>query len=247
MGGGKVKAFVLCEVPLHHARLPRYINAMLTSELVPATDKNSHRLMVVLHGLGDSMDGYRWMPEAMGLPWLNYLLVNAPDDYFGGYSWFDFPGDPAPGAARSARLLFELLDAQRAKGFPTEETALFGFSQGCLMTVEVGLRYPHRFAALVGVSGWVADPAALLRTASPVAREQPLLLTHGRFDPLLPIGPVREQVEQLRKGGIQVEWREFPKEHTIAGEAELGVIRDFVRGAFGEGLPDGESRQAQPC
>ena len=205
---------------------------MLTSELVPASDKNSRRLMVVLHGLGDSMDGYRWLPEAMDLPWLNYLLVNAPDDYYGGYSWFEFPGDPTPGVTRSTRLLFELLDAQRASGFPTEQTVLFGFSQGCLMTVEVGLRYPHRFAALVGVSGWVADPAGLLRAASPVAREQRLLLTHGRFDPLLPIGPVREQVQELRAAGMQVDWREFAKEHTIAGEAELRVIRDFVREAF---------------
>jgi phospholipase/carboxylesterase len=207
---------------------------MLTSELVPATEPDSRRLMVVLHGLGDSVDGYRWLSEAMGLPWLNYLLVNAPDDYYGGYSWFDFPGDAAPGVTRSTRQLFELLDAQREKGFPTEQTVLFGFSQGCLMTVEVGLRYPRRFAALVGVSGWVAEPARLVREASPVAREQRLLLTHGRFDPLLPIGPVREQVQQLRAAGMQVEWREFAKEHTIAGEAELGVIRDFVRAAFGQ-------------
>ena len=35
--------------------------------------------MIVLHGLGDSMEGYRWLPEALQLPWLNYLLVNAPD------------------------------------------------------------------------------------------------------------------------------------------------------------------------
>ncbi len=45
--------------------------------------------MVMLHGLGDSIEGYRWFPEAMGLPGMNYLLVNAPDEYYGGYSWFD--------------------------------------------------------------------------------------------------------------------------------------------------------------
>ena len=62
---------------------------MLHSELIPAREKNSRRLMVMLHGLGDSIEGYRWLPEAMNLPWLNYLLVNAPYDYYGGYSWFD--------------------------------------------------------------------------------------------------------------------------------------------------------------
>ena len=47
---------------------------------VAAPDRNSRRLMILLHGLGDSMDGWRWFPEAMKLPWLNYLLVNAPDE-----------------------------------------------------------------------------------------------------------------------------------------------------------------------
>lgn len=206
---------------------------MLTTELVPALDKDSRRLMIVLHGLGDSMDGYRWLPVALGLPWLNYLLVNAPDEYYGGYSWYDLPGDAAPGVERSTRALFALLDAQRDRGFPTEDTVLFGFSQGCLMTIEAGLRYPHRFAGLVGISGHVHDVEQLLREQSPVAGEQRLLLTHGRFDPLIPLAPVRAQVQRLQQAGVRVEWREFAKEHTIAGEAELAVIRAFVEAAAG--------------
>ena len=74
---------------------------MLHRELVPAREKNSRRLMVMLHGLGDSIEGYRWLPEALDLPWLNFLLVNAPDEYFGGYSWFDYPDNLAPGIRRS--------------------------------------------------------------------------------------------------------------------------------------------------
>lgn len=205
-----------------------YTSAMLFSELIPAPEKDSRHLMIVLHGLGDSVDGYRWLPKAMGLPWMNYLLVNAPDDYYGGYSWYDFPGDAAPGVARSTRLLGELLDAQRACGFPTGQTVLFGFSQGCLMTIETGLRYPHRFSGLVGVSGYTHEPERLLREKSPVAIEQRLLLTHGLHDPLIPIAPVRAQVRGLRQAGLLIEWSEFAKEHTIAGEEELAVIRGFV-------------------
>jgi phospholipase/carboxylesterase len=170
----------------------------------------------------------------MDFPWLNCLLVNAPDAYYSGYSWYDFGGDPGPGVARSARLLAELLDSLRARGFPTEQTVLFGFSQGCLMTIEVGLRYPHRFAGLVGVSGYVHEPERLLREQSAVAAEQRFLITHGRFDPLLPIAPVREQVRQLQTAGLQVTWREFAKEHTIAGEAEIEVIREFVFDALAQ-------------
>ena len=203
---------------------------MLHAELIPAAEKSS-RLMVMLHGLGDSIEGYRWWPEAMGLPWMNYLLVNAPDEYFGGWSWFDLQ-DHAPGVQRSRKMLFELLDDLRAKNFPTEQTTLGGFSQGCLMTVDVGLRYPHRFAGLVGISGWVFELEKTLQQLSPVARQQRLLMTHGVSDPIVPVEKVRPQILPLKAAGLNVEWREFPKAHTIHGEIELAVIRNFVRAGY---------------
>ena len=69
---------------------------MLDTEFIPAVQKSS-RLMVVLHGLGDSVAGFRWLPEALGLPWMNYLLVNAPDDYV-----------VATGRSTSVRLMCEI-------------------------------------------------------------------------------------------------------------------------------------------
>jgi phospholipase/carboxylesterase len=207
---------------------------MLHTELVPAADKNSKRLMVMLHGLGDSIEGYRWWPEVMDLPWLNHLLVNAPDDYYGGFSWFDYPGDMAPGVLRSRKLLLQLLDDLRARGFPPEQITLGGFSQGSLMTVDVGLRYPHKLVGLVGISGWIFELEATLKELSPVAREQRLLITHGQFDPIIPFAPAREQVMQLKAAELRVEWREFAKDHTIAGEQELSVIREFVRAGYSE-------------
>ncbi len=205
---------------------------MLHTELIPAADKDSERLMVMLHGLGDSLEGFRWWPEALGLPWLNHLLVNAPDRYFNGYSWFDYPDDIAPGVLRSRQLLVELLDDLRARGFPTEQTTLGGFSQGCLMTMDVGLRYPRRFAGLVGISGWVFELEKTVQEFSPVARQQRLLMTHGPFDPIIPFDGVKTQVPQLAAAGINVQWREFPKAHTIHGEEELSVIREFVRAGY---------------
>ena len=206
----------------------------LHTELIPAAEKNSRRLMVMLHGLGDSIEGYRWWPEAMRLPWLNYLLVNAPVGYNDGFSWFDFPGDKIPGVRRSAKLLFALLDDLRARGFPTEQTILGGFSQGCLMAIEVALRYPHRLAGVVGISGYVCEPEQLLREMSPVALQQRLLVTHGPADPIIPFTVVREQVKLLKAAGVNVEWREFAKAHSIAGELELAVIRDFIRAGFAD-------------
>ena len=185
----------------------------------------------MLHGLGDSIEGYRWWPEAMNLPWLNYLLVNAPDNYYEGYSWFDIDNQP-PGVLRSRKLLFSLLDDLRAKNFPADQITLGGFSQGCLMTMDVGLRYPHRLAGLVGISGWIFELEKTVLELSPAARQQRALMTHGIDDPLIPFEKVRQQILQLKAAGINVDWREFPKVHTIHGEIELAVIRDFVRAGY---------------
>jgi phospholipase/carboxylesterase len=178
------------------------------------------------------MEGYRWAPEALQLPWMNYLFVNAPDEYYSGFSWYDFANIPGPGIKRSRELLFKLLDDLPAKNFPTNEIILFGFSQGCLMTIEVGLRYPHLFAGLIGVSGYAHEPEKLLKELSPVAKQQRFLITHGIQDTLVPFREVKEQVKLFQSAGVQIEWHEFHKAHTIAGEKEISVIRDFVRASY---------------
>jgi phospholipase/carboxylesterase len=206
--------------------------AMLETEFMPSEHVDSRRLMVVLHGLGDSTAGFRWLPATLGLPWMNYLLVNAPDPYYGGYSWYDFTGDMSVGVKRSRAMLFELLEAQRAKGFPTRETILFGFSQGCLMTIDVGLRYPHRFAGLVGISGYVCEPEQLVQELSPVAHQQRLLITHGYEDPIVPFAVTREQINILKSARLDIAWHELTKGHTIAAETELAIIRDFIVASY---------------
>lgn len=201
----------------------------LHTEFVPAQHPGSRKIFVVLHGLGDSMAGWRWLPQTLNLPDQNYLLVNAPDEYYGGYSWFDYPGNIAPGIHRSRKLLFDLLDDLRAKHFPADQITLGGFSQGCLMALETGLRYPHRLAGIVGLSGWVFEMENLIRDLTPVAKSQRLLVTHGKYDPLLPFAEVKAQIQQLQAAGLNIAWHEFPKEHTIYGDEEVQVIREFVR------------------
>jgi phospholipase/carboxylesterase len=207
---------------------------MLESEFIAAKQEGSLALLIMLHGLGDSIEGYRWLPDALRVPWMNYLLVNAPDEYYGGYSWFDFAGDIKPGVQRSRKILFDLLDAQRAKGFPTEQTTFGGFSQGCLMSIEIGLRYPYRFAGIVGISGYVCEPEKLLQELSPVASQQRILVTHGTRDPMIPFGRVREQFDLLKAAGLNVAFHQFEKAHTIAGEEEVDLIRDFIKAGYSQ-------------
>jgi phospholipase/carboxylesterase len=204
---------------------------MLETDLIPAQESNSGKLMIVLHGLGDSMDGFRSLPASLQLPWLNYLLVNAPDGYYGGYSWFDIYENRSVGIKRSRELLFELLDDLPQKGFQSENTMLLGFSQGCLMSIEVGCRYQKLLAGIIGISGWPHEPEKLISERSNVALQQKFLISHGSQDTLVPFNEVKKHVEQLKTAGYQIDWHEYRKAHTII-EEEILVFRDFTTKCF---------------
>jgi hypothetical protein len=49
---------------------------------------------------------------------------------------------------------------------------------------------------------------------------------------MVPFAKVREQIDLLKAAGLNLEFREFLKAHTIAGEEELDVIRNFVRAGY---------------
>jgi phospholipase/carboxylesterase len=190
------------------------------------------RVLIVLHGLGDSLNGYHFLPEALQIPELSYLLVNAPDPYYGGYSWYDFMGDMEPGVVRSRGLLLGLLDALREQGVLPEDTFLFGFSQGCLVAADAGLRCESVLGGIVGVSGYIALAGEYPAAFSPAAKAQKFLFTHGRRDPVVPFEPARKQFLELRKQGIDLEFLAYDKDHTMLQE-ELADIATWLRARMG--------------
>jgi phospholipase/carboxylesterase len=191
------------------------------------------KVMVVLHGLGDSLNGFTWLPSALRIDSLSYLLVNAPDDYYGGFSWFDFTGggaDMGPaiaGIKRSRGLIQGLLDELRKQGVAAADIFLFGFSQGCLMALDAGLRYGDRLGGIVGVSGWLAFQEEYPAAFSPVAKEQDFLVTHGLRDPLLPYRITQAQCAFLKAQGLRIEFKSYDKDHTMLPE-EVAEIREWL-------------------
>ena len=69
----------------------------------------SKQLVIVLHGRGDSAEGFSWLQEELGIDSLNYLLLTAPTPYYTGYSWYDLAPRQLPGILESRRLLAEVL------------------------------------------------------------------------------------------------------------------------------------------
>jgi phospholipase/carboxylesterase len=200
-----------------------------------AASKTSGKVMVVLHGRGDSSEGFHWMPRELAIPGLNYLMVNAPDPYLMGYSWYDLPPNQTPGVRRSCALLDRVFEEVFAQGFAPADAALFGFSQGCLMTLEWGGRTAHPLAAYIGVSGYVLDAQRLLAERHPASQRPVWLVTHGTEDDVLPFEATRAQIERLSVGGWPLLWHAFKKGHTVDPERELPLIRAFAAEHLGIG------------
>ncbi len=200
---------------------------------VPARKKGEReKIMIVLHGLGDSLRGFSFLPEALRIDEFSYLMLNAPDPYYGGFSWFDYQGDFRPGVLRSRGLLFKLLAELKEQGVAAEEVFLFGFSQGCLMATDFGLRCGEILGGVCGVSGYVAFMEEYPEKFSPVAKEQRFLITHGRQDPIVRFEPASYQFERLKSFGLSLEFRAYDKDHTILPE-ELNDIAAWFRGRLG--------------
>ncbi len=206
-----------------------------THRYLPATQPGPvEKVMVVFHGLGDSLDGYAWMPSELRLPQLSYLLVNAPDDYYGGYSWFDltgggvFLGGALQGILRSRGLVLGLIEELIAQGIAPGDILLFGFSQGCLVAIDAGLRTEHVLGGVCGVSGWIAFMEEYPKNFSAVAKRQKFLVTHGLQDPILPFERTAEQCRELSGMGLDLAFQAYPKVHTIVPE-ELAFIRNWIK------------------
>lgn len=195
----------------------------------PSLPLSEQFLLVVLHGRGDSAEGFEDLLPELGLPGLNALLLNAPDPYYTGYSWYELPPHQLPGIRRSRATLEKVFEEIGKQGFPAQRCFMLGFSQGCLMTLEFGSRYSRRLGGYVGISGYCYDESAIIQECVPANREGNWLVTHGTLDSVLPVERTRKQIEELKKAGFKVDYQEYPKDHTIDPGVELPYIREWLR------------------
>ena len=193
-----------------------------------AAKETSARLMVILHGLGDSLDGFRWFPGALSLGRQNYLMINAPLPYDEGFAWYEEEPDPVPDILRGRARLGNLLAELTEQGWEGKNIVLLGFSQGCLMATDFALRYEKPLLGVIGISGYIYFPNSLAEEIHPSAKKQAWLITHGKFDTVLPPDRTRKQISRLSHMGIKIEWAEFHKAHAIDAGDELALIRDWI-------------------
>lgn len=189
----------------------------------------SKKLMIILHGRGDSSEGFRGFPPFLDLDDMNYILFDAPFEYFTGFSWYQLPPNQLEGIDYSSKLLTTVLDELFEEEFNAEESYLFGFSQGSLLTFEFGARYHKVLAGYIAVSGYIYDAPKLLEDMNKDVLNSRWLCTHGTSDGVLPYETSKEQVQILQDGAFNVDFRTYDKDHTIV-EDELKMIAQWIKG-----------------
>lgn len=190
--------------------------------------------MIVLHGLGDSLEAYRNVRNELKVPNINYLVLNAPRKYGSGFTWCALnPRANSPSLLATRARLFALVEELKFYGWKTHEILWLGHSQGCFVASDIVLHHRESFAALVGVSGYVWLPRNWKSHLSPNALRTPWLMTHGTRDRVIPPSEVRVSIAKLAEASIPVEYHEFKKGHDFDFKSEVPFIRKWVRSSIG--------------
>lgn len=214
------------------------------NDLLPAVEIETGSPVVAsilwLHGLGaDGHDFEPIVPE-LDLPRTRFIFPHAPVrpvTLNGGWpmrAWFDIvaidrhtPPDLA-GLAEATRAVNAFIARETARGVPPERLVLAGFSQGGALALHAGLRHPARLAGLLALSTYLPASSALAAEASVANRNTPILMMHGRFDPIVPYALAEETRATLEALGWPVEWRAYDMPHAVCPE-QIADIREWLR------------------
>lgn len=191
--------------------------------------KSQPRLLIVLHGQGDTLDPFLSLPEELRLPEMHYLLLNAPQKYDSGYAWYDSEPKHRKGIENSRQKLSLLLDDLIDMGWRSEDIYLFGLSQGGLMAFHLALTYPKKLGGVVGVSTYIFFPRLWREMVRPFHKKTPMIMTHGFKDQDIPLSEAHADVRKLQSAGIPIQWYEFMKGHEVEVDFEASFLGNWIR------------------
>jgi phospholipase/carboxylesterase len=207
------------------------------------TAPNPTASIIWLHGLG--ADGNDFVPmvselDLTGLAGIRFVFPHAnvmPVTINGGYemrSWYDIVASDLvrredEGGLRASQLQVEALIArEKARGVPAERIVLAGFSQGCAMTLQTGLRHPERLAGLLCLSGYLPLADKTAAEHHPASLATPIFMAHGIADPVVPLIRASQSRQALAAQGYQIEWHDYPMQHSLCQE-EVEDIGAWLR------------------
>ena len=227
----------------------KYTTTETTDQVTLTPSQSPAASVVLLHGLG--ADGWDFVPivAELGLPAslpVRFVFPHAPvrpvtvNNGYEMRAWYDIKvftpegRADAAGLAESVRRVDALLEAEIAAGVAASRIVLAGFSQGGAVALSAGLRFGERLAGLLVLSTYLPFPETLAAGKSMSNQDLPILMCHGRMDPVVPLAMGTEARDVLRAQGYAVEWHEYPMQHEVCA-AELGEIARWLRARLAGG------------
>ncbi len=219
------------------------MTTQLLETLERETAPNPTRAVIWLHGLGaDGNDFAPIVPELRlpASPAIRFVFPHAPIQPVtinGGMAmraWYDIRNadlaqrEDAQGIRKSQQAIQALIARENARGIATRHIVLAGFSQGCAMTLQSGLRLEEPLAGLVGLSGYLPMPETLTDEAHHANQKTPIFLAHGTHDPVVPLQRALDSCKLLIDNGYDVSWKTYPMPHSVCAQ-EIQDIADFLR------------------
>jgi len=206
---------------------------------------NPTAAIIWMHGLGADANDFVPIVKELDLsncPAIRFVFPNAPQipvTLNGGYimrAWYDIAAagtdinkrEDEAGLRQSQQQIDALIARENARGIATDKIILAGFSQGCAMALQTGLRHPQKLAGIMGLSGYVplADKVETERHAA--NQNAPIFLVHGASDPVIPIQRAQQSRDLLLSLGYAIEWHDYWMQHSVSPQ-EIVDIGNWLR------------------
>ena len=203
-----------------------------TTSISPFSKNKPQQAVVLCHGYGGdgqdisnlAINWQRFLPETI------FLCPNAPEIcavHPQGYQWFDLSSDKEElilekSLAAEAKLNTFLDQVLNNFQLETNNLALVGFSQGCMMSIQIALKKKKQISCLIGYSGKVINQKHL---SNNINSKPKIFLMHGANDTIVSPTHLLEAKEYLVKLGLKIKTKLFKDcEHRIPVEgSSLGL------------------------
>ena len=210
-----------------------------TSIIKPEKNISITSAIILLHGYGGSGKDI----SMITLNWKRFLpntVFLCPDGHErcsinpNGYQWFDSSNDDPnyilEESKKSEKKINEFIkEVKKNYNLKNSQICLSGFSQGCMMSINLGLTTNENYSCVVGFSGKIIDKNDLLKRKTSSTK---MLLMHGDMDTVVLPNNLLEAKDFMIRNNIQVETKMIKNcDHHIPIEAS-SLALNYIKNNF---------------
>ncbi len=207
-----------------------------TTIINPLSKEKPKNAVILCHGYGGdgkdiSLLANYWRTY---LPETVFICPDAPEKCAissSGFQWFDLMSqteDETLAKSLVAEIkLNELIDqVKKENEFSSNQIALGGFSQGCMISLQTGIKRSEKINCIVGYSGRIIN---IKHLENNINSKPKVILMHGDKDEVVPLGSLLEAKDFFNRNNYLIETKIFKGcEHRIPTEgSSLGL--EFIK------------------